>query len=983
MVVRLLALSSLLLATATCAPRAPRSDRPAPIAEAAWVDQTLGRLSLREKVGQMIVPWVDGSYLAVGTPAYDRLRRWVEEDKVGGVIVSVGPPLEIAAKINLLQQMADVPLLVGADVERGPGQRLTGGTVLPWGIEAGGGTDFPPIMALGAARDERLAYEVGRITALEARAVGIHMAYAPVLDVNIDPANPIINTRSYGEDPALVARLGAAHVRGLQDHGLLATAKHFPGHGDVDVDSHLELPILDIDRARADSVELVPFRAAIDAGVAAVMAAHVAFPSLTGDSLPATLSPKLVEGLLRRELGFDGLVLVDALDMGAITRNFSPGRAAVRAIQAGADILLMPRDVAGTIDTVVAAVERGETTEARIDDSVRRILEAKARLSLHRERTVRLERVQDVVGSPEHLAVAEEVARRSITLVRDRDRLLPLRPERARSVLSIIYTDDVDPFAGRVFQRELRERFDRVRTFLLDTRSQGAELDAVREAAEGADVVVFAPFVRVLDRKGDLAIAEPVAALVRDIASRRPTVVATFGNPYVIGQLHGVGTYLLGWGHAAVSQRAAVRALVGEAPIEGRLPISLPGAGPLDASGDMDQRLSHARPEEVGMDPAVLERLDALLERATTDGAIPGAALAVGRRGRLVRLRGYGRLDHAPDAAPVTDSSLYDLASLTKVVATTTALMILDDEGRIDLDAPLSRYLLEWGGTPAKDRITLRHLLTHTAGLPPFLPLWKELRGKEAYLERIVSLDLDHAPGTRTVYSDFGPILLAHVVERVSGVPFDRFVHERILQPLGLNETGFNPLDWPLGQDAAEAIKAAGTPILARIAPTEVDTVLRMTHVHGVVHDENAWAMGGVAGHAGLFSSARDLAVFAQMMLNGGSYGGVRIVETETVRRYTARQDPRSSRALGWDTPAGRSSAGDYFSARAFGHTGFTGTSLWVDPEKDLFVVLLTNRVNPTRENTAHVALRREVHDLVQRAITDAPVAKRVDVARN
>ncbi len=963
------------------APDAAATARPTGSAD-AWVDATLERLPLRRKVAQLVVPWMDGSYLAVGTPAYERLREGVAGEGVGGVIVSIGPPLEIAAKLNLVQELADVPLLVAADVERGPGQRLAGGTALPWGLELGGGTDFPPIMALGAAGDESLAYEVGRITAIEARAVGIHMAYAPVVDVNSNPDNPIINVRSYGEDPGLVARLGAAHIRGLQDHGVLATAKHFPGHGDASTDSHIGLPVLDVDRARADSIELVPFRAAIEAGVAAVMVAHVAFPAWTGDSLPATLSRRLTTGLLKDELGFDGLVVVDALDMGAVTSRFGPEEAAVRALEAGADLLLMPVDVRATVDAVVSAVRSGRISEARIDRSVRKLLALKARLGLHEQRRVALDRVPHVVGQVEHAELARRIAERSFTLVRDRGRLVPLRAGPSARVLSIVYSDDPDPFAGRVFQRGIRARFPGASTALLTARVHPSELDALLAAADSADIVLFSPFVRVVSGKGRIGIPEAVAAFVEAVAQRRPTVVTSFGNPYLLSQFPSVGTYALAWGQGVAEQEAAVRALAGDAPITGRLPISLPPDHPIGTGVHMEYTLGSARPEEVGMDSARLARIDELLEAAVRRGDIPGAAIAVGRRGKLVRLRGYGRLDPRPDFGAVTERTIYDVASLTKVVGTTTAVMLLEEEGRLDIDAPVSRYLPEWGGSPEKERVTVRQLLTHSAGLPAFEPLWRELRGKDAYLQRIVEMPLAYEPGTRTVYSDFGAILLGAIVERLSGAPLDRFLDERIFGPLGMEDTGFNPLGVdPRELKAAPDEGDAGSAILERIAPTELDNEFRGFHVHGVVHDENAYAMGGVAPHAGLFSTAHDLAVFAQMLLNGGRYGDVRLLRPETIRRYARRQSPASSRALGWDTPAGRSSAGDYFSAEAFGHTGFTGVSLWIDPTQDLFVVLLTNRVNPSRSNNRHVSLRREVHDAVARSIVDTPPSRRVDVA--
>jgi beta-glucosidase-like glycosyl hydrolase/uncharacterized lipoprotein YddW (UPF0748 family) len=541
-----------------------------------WVARTLSELTLRQKVGQLMMPWLDGAYLPLESDDHDRLRRWVEEDGVGGVVLSVGGPMDMAAKLNTLQGLAPVPLLVAADLEHGPGQRMTGGTVMPWGFELGGGTQFPPVMAIGATGDERLAYELGRITAVEARAVGIHMVFAPVLDVNNNPGNPIINTRSYGEDPAAVARLGVAHLRGLQEHGLIATAKHFPGHGDTDVDSHISLPVIPHVRERVDRVELVPFRAAIDADVGAIMSAHIAFPSLTGDSVPATLHPRILTGLLRDELGYDGIIVTDALDMGGIVEGFGGAEAAVLALQAGADILLMPADVSVAIDAVVAAVRRGDVAEERIDRSVRKLLEAKAGLGLHRDRRVDLDRVQATVGARSHQDVARETAERAMTLVRDRDRLVPTPPSADRRILTVVYTNQPDPLAGRAFRREMDARFPGHQAILIHAGTHPEQLDQLVATADSADLVVFTPFVRPSAWQGDLAMAPPVTERIRRIATRRPTVALSFGSPYVISEVPEVGTYLVAWGQANVVQEAAARALAGEVPITGRLPTAIP-----------------------------------------------------------------------------------------------------------------------------------------------------------------------------------------------------------------------------------------------------------------------------------------------------------------------------------------------------------------------------------------------------------------------
>jgi CubicO group peptidase (beta-lactamase class C family) len=389
----------------------------------------------------------------------------------------------------------------------------------------------------------------------------------------------------------------------------------------------------------------------------------------------------------------------------------------------------------------------------------------------------------------------------------------------------------------------------------------------------------------------------------------------------------------------------------------------------------MRPMLVRTSPANAGFDAALGTTLDSMVANGLGRGIAPGAALAVGRYGRLVHLRGYGRVDTAANAAAVTDSTRFDLASLTKVVATTTAAMILEEEGRLDLDRTVHSYLPELDAAE-KAGITLRQLLAHNGGFRSGMRLWKEGGGAAAFLRRMNEEPLAYAPGDSTIYSDWDLILTGWIVERITGKTLDVFLRERVWEPLKMRDTGFNPLasePVPSGSDCTATLRP-NHPMLAQIAATEIDTVYRHRLIHGIVHDENACSLGGVSGHAGLFSSARDLAVFAQMMLNGGEYGGARIVGQNTIARWTARQGPRSSRALGWDTPAPGSTAGRFFSPRSFGHTGFTGTSIWLDPERGIFVVLLTNRVNPTRANSRHEPLRRAVADAVQRAVRDAPL---------
>jgi beta-N-acetylhexosaminidase len=540
----------------------------------------------------MVWPTLWGDYSAADAEPWRRLERYVREDHVGGFTVSVGSPTELAAKLDALQRLSGLPLLVGADLEAGAGFRARGGYYLPAATELGGATLLPPNMALGAAAlggDTTLAYEAGKVTAREGRALGIHLAYAPVLDVNNNPANPVINTRSYGEDPQLVARLGAAFVRGLQEGGMIATAKHFPGHGDTDVNSHLALPTVGASRARLDSVELPPFRAAVAAGVGAVMSFHGAVPSLDSSGAPGTLSPGVLTGLLRQELGFQGLVFTDAMDMRGVLDKYGALEATKRAVAAGADVLIQPEDVGQTIDAILAGVREGRYTEARIDASVRRILAAKRALGLDRARLVPLDSLRYTVGDTAHEAFARRAAEAAVTLVRDSLGAVPMgRLNPGARVLSITIARRADLAAGTAFDRALGERFPALRRELLiaDPPAAGGSAAAgvarLLQAADSADVTVVGVYAAQSWDSPSARAPLAVLELVRQLATRgnRPVVVA-FGNPYFLQDAPQAPAYLVAWGGSALAQRAAAAALLGRAPISGRLPITIPGAAPL------------------------------------------------------------------------------------------------------------------------------------------------------------------------------------------------------------------------------------------------------------------------------------------------------------------------------------------------------------------------------------------------------------------
>jgi beta-N-acetylhexosaminidase len=541
-----------------------------------WTDSVMRSMTLREKVAQLVWPSVFGDYVSGDSPQWRRLTQYVEEEKVGGFTISVGSPIEVAAKLNALQSMSKVPLLVGADLEAGAGFRARGGYFVPNAIDLGGAVVFPPEMGLGATRDTTLAYEQGRLTAQEGRALGIHIAYAPVLDVNNNPANPVINTRSYSEDPQLAARMGVAFIHGLQDHGMIATGKHFPGHGDTDVNSHLALPVVAVSRSRLDTVELVPFRAAVNSGVGAIMSFHGVMPALDSSGVPGTLSRKVVTGLLRGEMGFRGIIISDAMDMRGVLDQFGADEAAKRAIAAGIDVLIQPLDVSKTIDAVIAGIKEGRYTEARLDSSVRRVLETKRKLGLAQNKLVDINALRFSVGDSANAQVARIAAEKSITLVRDSSRQVPLL-DSSKRVLSITIARRADLSAGNAFNAELRARLPKLRAEFTSTEDATLNYPRLLAAADSADAVIVGSYVGQSWDAASASAPEAFTNFVQSLVSRgRKPIVVAFGNPYLLQQLPWIGTYLVAWGGFPVSQVAAARALTGVAPITGKLPISIP-----------------------------------------------------------------------------------------------------------------------------------------------------------------------------------------------------------------------------------------------------------------------------------------------------------------------------------------------------------------------------------------------------------------------
>ncbi|NUN69716.1 MAG: serine hydrolase [Bacteroidetes bacterium] len=910
-----------------------------------WVTSTLDAMSVRQKVGQLFIIWTRAGYLPDDGRTMRENIRFAKEKGVGGFYFSHGSAYGFALNANKLQRATAVPLLMTVDFEWGPGMRIQ---------EA---STFPRAMALAATRDTSLASAMGAVTAREMRAMGMHQNYSPVVDINNNPKNPVINTRSFGESAQLVSDFAQAFIRGTQAGRVIATVKHFPGHGDTDLDSHLDLPSVHFTRERFDSLELAPFRKAIAGGVMSVMVAHIHAKAFDeSDSVPSTASVNVTTGLLRTALKFDGMIVTDALAMKGITNLFPPGEAAKRAFMAGADVLLMSPDTDAGIDSIVAAVERGEIPMERLDRSVRKMLQYKQWVGLDTARFVDPDAVSAVVADSEHLELVRTIARRSVTVLGNANGVLPLRNLNGKRVVDVVFADSEDPETADDLHDALFER-KRMELVRIDPRSNQQEFDDLQKKLKGADLIIcqFQYHTRSEAMTGFLSkkVGEAMNAIA---AMKKPFVVVSLGNPYIAMDIPTPDAYVVTYGASRASIEAAAEVLFGEQPASGKLPITIPGKYAFGEGVEYAPLvLRTAAPAEAGFDPDSLRRVDTIIEQAIADSAFPGAVLLVAKDGMIVHEKAYGRFTYDAAAERMTTDAIFDLASVTKVISTTSAMMKLVEEKRVSLDDPIVKYFPAFGQN-GKEKLTLYNLLVHNSGLQAWRKYYEFCDSPKCVLDSIFTAPLIYRTGDSTIYSDLGLITAGKVIERVTGTTLDRYVDSVFFRPLGMKNTMYNP----------------PASLMKRIVPTEIDSVWKRTYqpVRGRVHDENAATLGGVSGHAGLFSTASDLARILQMELNGGQYNGRRYLDSATIARFIAQQDPRSSRAIGWDTrSSGRSFSGRFTSPRTFLHTGFTGTSVVADPDKNTIVIFLTNRVYPTRNNSALTRVRPAVHDAVFGAI--------------
>lgn len=947
-----------------------------------WVDSVYRALTLEERIGQLFMVAAYSGGKNYNEPAITEL---IAKRQIGGLIFMQGDPVSQANQNNKYQQMAQVPLLIGMDAEWGLGMRLTGVR------------DMPRSMMLGATRDSQLVYRVGAAVARQCNRLGVHIDFAPVVDVNNNPNNPIINARSFGEDKRLVARMGIAYMHGLQKNGVIASAKHFPGHGDTETDSHEDLPVISKSMRQLDTLEFYPFRRLIAAGVKSVMVAHLNVPALESESkIPTTLSKNTITNVLKNQMGFQGLAFTDALNMQGVAKFFNPGEVDVRAFIAGNDVLLFSQNVPLAIEKIKDAINAGTASERQLEESVRKILAAKYDAGLHRFvpiRTVNLVAELNEMIDP----IRQEAATKSVTLVRDRNRLMGKlsAPDARVSYIGV-------NAQRSVLFNELSAAKPTLMYNWLPKGTPASSLASLRQSMEQTDVTIVAVHgMTFYPSGGSYGLDATQMSFLKGLENLPNVLLVLMGNPYLLKNMCGIGSAVVAYEADSIVEATVAKVLLRKESARGKLPVTpcvdmgvMPEEPPV-----MLEKPSLARQandlkkvdfvKDAGVtNPEALEKLSRFIQQSIVGSAFPGCRILAAKDGKVFYDEAFGYYDYSRQKA-VELTTMYDIASITKVVATTLAVMKLYDQGKLDLNKTLGHYL-PWTKNSEKENIIIRDLLLHQAGLKAWIPFYKETLtaggdlnpalysterkkemaipvAKDLYLrndyadtvwQRILASGLENRG--RYVYSDLDFFFLAAVVEQITNKQLNDYVAEQFYKPMGLKRITYNPLKKHK---------------LTEIAPTENDIVYRKQLIQGYVHDPGAAMFGGVAGHAGLFAGAEEVAAIFQMLLNGGMYKGKRYLNQPTVQMFTAYNSKISRRGLGFDKPAADRNdggpAGNRVSGYAFGHQGFTGTCAWADPATGVVFVFLSNRIQPSADNNNinRLSVRTVAQDYIYEAL--------------
>jgi beta-N-acetylhexosaminidase len=947
----------------------------------AWADSVYNTLSDSERIAQLMVVRLSTIESKSRTITfYDSLvTELVKKYNVGGICLFQGNPVKQANIINSLQKIAKTPILICIDAEWGVGMRMTD-SVLP----------LPHQMMLGAMQNADIVYQYGKIVAEQCKRVGVQVNYAPVVDINNNPNNPVINDRSFGEDKYKVALFGTKYMQGMQDMGVMACAKHFPGHGDVSVDSHFDLPVINKSMAQLDSLELYPFRTVFNAGIGSVMIAHLFIPAIdTTKNRATSLSKNNVTDLMRNHLGYQGLTFTDALEMQGVKKYYPGGAAAVQSLVAGNDMLCLPEDIPVAINKIKEAIQNNILTWGDIEFHCKKVLMVKYQYGLTRLKPIITKNLTADLNSKVN-GMTKLVAENAITLVKKTgDHFFPLQIPQ-RTPVTIAYVG-IGIDSATVFAKRIKKDYN-ADTYYFNYNQDSTKTDSLINLIKQVYLkVVISIHNYNRTPANNFGISKAAIDFVQKLQRQTDAITFVFGNPYAIKNWCDAPNLVACYEDDSIIENTAADMLQGKMYYAGKLPVTVCdefkfGTGVVTAP----LSLPIASTDESGFDIAKFDKIDSIASAAITAGAIPGCVVMVVKDGKIAYQKAFGHFNY-DKAEPVKLSSVYDVASVTKICATTLAIMKLYEEGKININKTIGDYL-PWTKETNKEKILIKNILLHQAGLAPYIDFYKETidtttgvpdsnyyahRQNETFNIRVAeNLFLRNdwrdtmykrilqSPLTTTnkyIYSDNDFIFLAKIVEAITKQSLDEYVKTTFYKPLGLTTIGFKPREYlPLDQ----------------IAPTVDEKQFRIQLIRGDVHDPGAAMFGGVSGHAGVFSDAYDLAVVMQMLLNGGTFNGVKFLDKKTITLFTSYQSTISRRGFGFDKPEKDNAKRtdpypcESVSLQAFGHSGFTGTAVWADPKYNLIYIFLSNRVTPSAENKK--LIKMNTRTLIQEAIYQA-----------
>ncbi|MFO0414628.1 MAG: glycoside hydrolase family 3 N-terminal domain-containing protein [Bacteroidota bacterium] len=943
----------------------------------AWADSVLQSLTQDQKIAQLMIIRAHSN---LGQDHVKKVTSLIKQYNVGGLCFFQGGPLRQALLTNQYQQLAQTPLMITIDGEWGLGMRLDSVQSLPRQL------------MLGSVQDPQWAYRYGKVLGQQCKRMGIQVNYAPVVDVNNNPANPVINDRSLGEDREKVAAFGVQVVKGMQDEGVMACAKHFPGHGDTETDSHYDLPVIRKSRKQLDSLELYPFRELFKNNVGSVMVGHLFIPSIDGrPNRPTSLSAANVTTLMRQELNYMGLAFTDAMEMKGVTKFFPSSQANVEALIAGNDMLCLPDDVPGAIHVIKKAIRSKVLSWDLIDARVRRVLEAKYMYGLASLQPIDTTGLIQDLNTPVNGMIAE-LAAHGITLLKNEGGLLPLNKstlsflaKSGNKSLRVAYVAIGIDTANAIAKR-MQKEYEADLFFFNYKRDAGNVLSQSELIKRNYDYIIVGVHNYSRRPAKNFGISDPARDFVKRLMESPNSTLLMFGNPYATKNFCDAKRLMICYEDHPLIQEAAFEILTGQKNPEGKLPVTICESFPFGSG--ISYPASAILPKSYLPD-LLFTSVDSIIHSAIKKRAMPGCVVLAAKEGKIFFEKAYGTMTYDNDQ-PITTSSVFDMASVTKICATTLAVMKLYDEGKIDLKKKIKEYL-PWVNSGNKGNLTLKELLLHEGGLKAWIPfhhyvtdtIRKEVQtgyfsnqSRDGYRLQVAEnmfvrnswtdamfsyiLHSETSEKGKYVYSDNDFIFLGKIVEQITGMDLDAYVRKTFYEPLNLHATGFLPLRCISAND---------------VVPTENDTYFRKQLLRGYVHDQTAALFGGISGHAGLFSTAYETAVLMQMLLNGGKIGNLEFIRKETVELFTSYQSNVSRRGLGFDKPEKDNKTrtepypSSYMSSSTFGHTGFTGTATWADPDNGIVVVFLSNRVHPDMNNglLSSLAVRRNVIDELYR----------------